>query len=210
MPSNNLLIVGAGGHAKVVYDTARLKWSSLSITFFDELAKAGTELWGKSVHNSLEQLTPSSFIVAIGDNKTRLRLFERLLAKGFAPATVLHPSAIISEMASVGQGTYVGPLAVVNADAQVGDNCIINSGAIVEHDCIVQSHSHISVGVHLGGKTKIQEGCLFGISASSLPSVQIGKWSVVGAGAVVTRDVADYSTVIGVPAKPIGDKKVEV
>ena len=206
MSSNELLIVGAGGHAKVVFDIVRLNKSFTSISFFDEMAPKGKELFGKPVHNCIDQLAPSSFIVAIGDNKTRLRLFEQLVENGFAPITVLHPSAIISQLASMGNGTYVGPLAIVNADAQIGDNCIINSGAIVEHDCHVESHAHISVGAHLGGKTEIHEGSLFGISASSLPCTKIGKWSVVGAGALVTRDVAAYSTVVGVPANPLGEK----
>jgi sugar O-acyltransferase (sialic acid O-acetyltransferase NeuD family) len=141
--------------------------------------------------------------LGIGCNRTRLGLFERLLAEGHTIVTVVHPSAVVASGSVLGAGCYVGPLAVVHTDAQVGRACIVNSGAVVEHDSVLGDGVHVSPRAALGGNVTLGDCAHVGLGASVLPGVNIGARSVVGAGAVVLADVPPDTTVVGVPARPL-------
>ncbi len=203
MNKDDLVIVGASGHAKVVFDIADTLATYNILAFIDEFVEDGGEFFGIPVRNSLDGIQPCSFVIAIGDNQARKRLFNDLVSKLFQPVSLIHPSAVVSTHSSVAPGTVICPKAVVNANATVGENCIVNTGAIIEHDCVIGAHSHISVGVCLAGNVHVGEGTLIGVSAAARPRAQIGQWSIVGAGAVVTRDIPDHCTAIGIPAKPL-------
>lgn len=103
--------------------------------------------------------------------------------------------------ASLQAGVVVLAGAVINAGATIDDDVIVNTGSIVEHDCQVGSHAHIAPGCCLGGEARIGEGTLLGIGSRILPGIKVGVWCVVGAGAVVTKDVEDFATVVGIPAR---------
>jgi sugar O-acyltransferase (sialic acid O-acetyltransferase NeuD family) len=146
------------------------------------------------------------FHVSIGSNEARARCFVRALKSGLAPATLVHPTAVISPAAFVGEGTVVMPRAVVNPDARIGKDCIINTAAVIEHDCQIGDHVHISPGVVLSGAVAVGSFAHIGAGAIALPGAQIGEGAVVGAGAVVLRSVPAWATVVGVPAKLICTK----
>lgn len=203
MSKKDLIIVGAGGHAKVVFDVADSLAAYNVIYFISEIPSAEKQLLGIPILGGVQELKPCSFVVAIGDNLVRRRLFTEMLGRGFMPVTLQHSSASISKFSSIASGTVILPHAVINAGSEIGENCIINSAAVVEHDCKVASHSHISVGARLAGNVRVEEGVLLGVSSTVIPSRNIGEWSTVGAGAVVTRDVEAHSTVVGIPAKPL-------
>ncbi len=137
-------------------------------------------------------------IIAIGDNRNRKQVAERINHK---PGEAVHGSAKVSHHAFLGEGTVVMPSVIVNADAVTGKHCILNSACIIEHDCVLEDYVHIGPKSALGGEVKIGEGTLIGMGAIILPQVTVGRWCIVGAGAVVTRDVPDYSVVMGVPAR---------
>jgi sugar O-acyltransferase (sialic acid O-acetyltransferase NeuD family) len=144
------------------------------------------------------------WIVAIGDVTVRRKLLRLLLAApdlAPMPRSVVHPTAFVSPSAVVGPGTYIGPRAVVHARARIGAHCIINSGAVIEHDCAVGENTHIAPGAVLGGSAKVGHDALIGLGCRILPGLSVGHRATVGAGAVVTKPVADHTTVTGVPAQ---------
>jgi sugar O-acyltransferase (sialic acid O-acetyltransferase NeuD family) len=207
-----LLVYGAGGHGLVVADAAAAAgWRVLGYADNNPKAKAGGP-WPLLSAQALAELGEPgepgdpgvAAIVAIGDNLHRQRLAQELVQQGRTLATVIHPGARVSSLASLGRGVYVGPGAIINAGAEVGDGAIINSGAIVEHHCRIGPYAHLAPGAALGGNVRIGALTLIGLGARVLPVVGIGERCIIGAGAVVIRDVGDGHTLVGVPARPIG------
>lgn len=201
-----LTILGASGHGKVVAETALASdWSE--VEFYDRAwpdkqrvgrwAIAGDDaaLWAELTHKD-------GVVVAIGENRTRFVLLERLRHSGAKLASIVHPMACISESATLGQGTVAMAGSIVNADAVVGMGGILNTGCSVDHDCILGEAVHISPGAHLAGDVHVGDRSWIGIGAAVRQGVRIGSGVIVGAGAVVVSDVADGLTVIGVPARP--------
>lgn len=203
-----VLILGAGGHAKVVLWILRASGR-------DAAAVVGrlsdpTNGFGEVpvIPGDDEALARAkdaglSFIVAIGDNQRRRLLYERFLSEGIPASCAVHPTAVIAADAEYGSGSVVGATAVLAPNAKVGANTIINTGAIVEHDCCVGNHVHVAPGVRMGGHVHVEDEALVGIAAVLLPGVQVGRSALVGAGAVVLGDVSAGDTVVGVPAKPL-------
>lgn len=205
IPTNALVIWGAGGHGKVVLDIAGSTGHFEQTVFLDDdLRKSGLSFCGCPVvggPDELYRLAGSYFIVAVGNNNRRAKCYARAFGSGLFPATIVHPTAAISISARIGAGTVVMPGAVINADAVIEENCIINSGAIVEHDCSVGAHVHIAPRAVLGGGVNVGTSAHVGIGAVVLPGARIGNESVVGAGAVVLREAPAHCTVVGVPSK---------
>jgi sugar O-acyltransferase (sialic acid O-acetyltransferase NeuD family) len=203
-----LWLWGAGGHGKVVLDIARAMNRFDSIAFLDDdPRRAGAEFCGCPVFPTREQARRGAIVIAIGSNQTRARCAALARERGWEPATLVHPSAIISPSARLGAGTVVMPRAVVNAGAVIGDNCIINTAAVVEHDCRIGDHVHLSPGVVLGGAVRVESFVHMGLGSIALPGSVIEACAVVGAGAVVLRAVPRGETVVGIPARSIGDVK---
>ena len=152
------------------------------------------------IRSFLRNAPDGYFVIAIGDNATRRRLYLATLPQA-APFSPRSFAAVTDHTAMLGKGVQILHHVVVNAGAVIGDNVIINTGAIIEHDCIVGAHSHIAPGAILTGGVRIGEGVLVGAGAVLLPGVTIGDWAVVGAGSVVTKDVAAGAVVKGNPAR---------
>ena len=141
------------------------------------------------------------FVVAIGDNRIRASIFERLASRGGIPLTVVHPNAVVSSRASLGPGTVVMAGAIVNPGARIGSNCILNTGCSVDHDCVVGDHVHLCPGVRLAGTVRIGEHTLLGTGSCVTPGRSIGSGTLVGAGSVVVRDLPDNCLAHGNPAR---------
>ena len=202
-----IVVVGAGGHAKVVLESLASSGVHDIVGLTDpDQSKWGTllggypVLGGDDVLPTLRSEGVDGAIIALGENRLRARLFERAIAFGFKMVNAMHPHSWVSPSAQIGDGVAVMAGAVINANAQIGDNVIINTGATVDHDCCIGNHAHIAPGCHLGGNVQVGVGTLVGIGSSVIPDKRIGQWSIVGAGAVVVRDLPDNCVAIGVPA----------
>jgi len=204
----NLLVLGAGGHGKVVADAARATGRWQEIAFLDDRAPGLGSVLGYSVVGdvgSAGRLTGrfSCAVVAVGDARRRLELIDELERDGYSVAVIVHPRASVSPFASLATGTVVMAGAVINPDASVGRGGIINSGACVDHDCRLGDGVHICPGVSLAGNVTVGDRTWIGIGSCARQGVTIGRDVVVGAGATVVSDVGDGLTVVGTPARPL-------
>lgn len=208
MPTDLVTLLGAGGHAKVVYDAIlSAKIAVRVVVRDDDLSLRDAPFFEVRVAapiGELEALTEWVHI-GIGSNGVRLDLAARLAAARKRLLTIIHPAAIVSTRCNIAPGVFVAARAVIAPSASVEECAIINHGAVVDHDCLVGRGVHVAPGAILGGDVNLGEGAVVGAGAVVLPGVSIGKWAVVGAGAVVNRSVPERETVYGVPAKRKSD-----
>ena len=200
--TNRLIIVGSGGHGKVIADNA-LKNGYTDINFVDDNAVGicmGFPIIGKCC--DLEKLNDgkTDFIIGIGNNSIRKIISERYDVNWIS---LVHPSAQIAFGVSLGAGAVIMAGAVINSFAIIGKHCIINTHAVIEHDNIIKDFVHISPNVALGGKVYIDELTHIGIGATIQNNVYIHRECIVGAGAVVVKDIERTGTYVGVPARKI-------
>jgi sugar O-acyltransferase (sialic acid O-acetyltransferase NeuD family) len=202
-----LAILGASGHGRVIADAALAAgWET--VAFYDDAwpavsASGPWQVVGRTADLRRDAAQLDGAVVGIGDNVTRLIKLRELLAGGALLVSVVHPDAVVSTRAEVGQGSVLLGGAVLNPFARLGRGCILNSGASVDHDCQLADGVHVSPGAHLGGGVRVGEASWIGIGASVIQGISIGAGATVGAGAAVVDDVADGATVVGVPARPV-------
>lgn len=200
-----LAILGASGHGKVIADAAeQLGWKT--INFFDDAWPGIEENGPWSVKGNTEALIASlsafdGVVVGIGNNRIREDKQSKLALAGAKLVSVIHPAAVISPHASIGAGSVVFANSVVNPCAVVGAGVIVNTGAVVEHDCVVGDFAHISPNAVLAGGVTVGHQTWVGACASLRQLISIGEGSIVGMGAVVTKDVEPGLTVLGNPAR---------
>ncbi len=209
--TQRILIIGAGGHGQVVADILLQAITGGSncrpIGYLDDNPhRHGQRLLGLPVMGPLAALADiphDGIVIAIGDNHTRAHLFAELTARGERLVSAIHPSAIIAADVVIGPGTMICAGVIVNPGSVIGANVILNTGCTIDHHNQIGDHAHIAPGVHTGGEVVIGTGALIGIGAIVMPRRRVGSWSIVGAGALVQRDVTDAATVVGIPARPL-------
>ena len=205
-----LVIVGAGGHGKVVLDILRAAGRYEPVGFVDaDTRLSGTKVGGlpvvgpTNVLPKLRQQRVRHAIIAIGDNRTRHRYAALLESEGFELVSAVHPTAFVSPTARLGKNVVIGPNASVVTEARVGDGAIVNTGAIVEHECEVGEAAHVAPAACLAGRVRVGAFAFIGIGAQVIPCISVGDGVTVGAGAVVIEDVPAGTTVVGVPARVV-------
>jgi UDP-N-acetylbacillosamine N-acetyltransferase len=207
---NEIVVVGAGGHARVVADVIRLTGTFNIYGFVDQGAARNAEGFaGARIIGGDEDLDDvlgsgvAHAAVAVGDNEARMRIGEDLLRRGFQLPVLIHPTAVIAGDVMMGKGTLICAGAIINPASKIGRFAIINTAASVDHDCHISDATHIAPGAHLGGHVAVGERTLIGLGASIKPGLHIGARVTIGVGSAVVKDVADGATVIGVPARVI-------
>ncbi|MGG4144501.1 acetyltransferase [Paenibacillus algorifonticola] len=213
--ANKVVVVGGGGHAKVIIDILQTSGNYEVVGFTSQSDKerslCGTPYLGDD--STLEELYRSgiqSFFTAVGDNKIRRKIFDRLVEMGFKSVNAISPFACVSSYATIGEGVIIMPGAIINAYACIGDNVIINTKASVDHDCCIGSHVHIAPGSTIAGSVSIGEGTFIGAGSTLIPGIEVGGWSVIGAGSVVISNIPSNVKVVGVPAKKYINKDGEL
>ncbi len=205
------VIVGAGGHGRVVLDILLRAGQHDVIGFVDsDPDVTGRRVDGQLIHGDpsilpklRDELDVHGAIVAIGDNGVRRNFADQIERLGLTLVNAIHPSANLARNVTLGTNTVIAAGALVCAHCQVGDSVILNTGCIVDHESMVGTASHICPGARLAGRVTVGAGAFVGIGATIIQNVRIGCEAVVGGGAVVIRDVAPLSTVVGVPAREI-------
>ena len=197
--TEQVILLGGSGHAKVVIDCIRAA-GDIPVGILDDGVAPGASVLGVPVLGKTSQwhdFCQHSFIIAIGNNAVRERLAAQLQVRWYR---AVHPRAVVSPHATLGEGSVVMPGAVINAGAAVGNHCIINTCAVVEHDCQLEDYVHISPSAALGGTVCVGKGCHIGIGAVVRNNLSICGGCVIGAGAAVVKNITEAGTYIGIPA----------
>jgi sugar O-acyltransferase (sialic acid O-acetyltransferase NeuD family) len=191
-----MILYGASGHAKVIADI--LKANGIDITkLFDDNDQIKS-LSGINVVKPYQ--TKEKLIISIGNNAIRKKIVE---TNNFRYGVAIHPTAIVSPSAVIGEGTVVMQGAIIQADAIIGKHCIINTGATVDHECKIEDYAHISPNSSLCGNVKVGEGSWIGAGTTIIPGIKIGSWSTIGAGSTVINNINSNMVAVGCPCKII-------
>ena len=206
----DVIIIGAGGHGRVVLEILRLARQHNPVGFVDaDAGRVGLEagglpiLGGINLLPKLRRQSARGVIVAIGDNRVRQRYAQAAVDAGFELVNAVHPAAVVSPTAVLGRNVVVAALAVVGTDAKVADSAIINTSAVVDHECEIGEAAHICPGAMLAGRVRVGQRAFVGLGAKVIPCLQVADDATVGAGAVVLADVPAGATVVGVPARVV-------
>lgn len=205
------VVLGAGGHAKVVLDIMRQRRMCIC-GLTDSCAAEGENCLGYPIlgtDDKLPLLLKEGVVNAavgighVGDPTARNSVYAYAKGLGFRFPNLFHPSAVISVSCKMQEGIVVAPKAVINADAAVGNICIINTSAVVEHDAFLEDGVHIAPGAVVLGGAFIGENTFVGAGSVVLQGIRIGKNCVIGAGSVVLQDIEDDCVAAGTPARVI-------
>ena len=204
-----VIVLGAGGHAKVLIDVLRIKAITIVGITSIELQDINRKLNGINIIGNDDVIfsyTPESVhlvngIGYTGKTEKRRKLFEFFKGKGYSFAGVIHPSAVISHDVQMDEGVQVMAGAVIQAGSKIEKNTIINTKVSVDHDCVIGSHVHLAPGVTISGGVQVADDVHIGAGATIIQGIRIGKKCLIGAGSLVLNDVKDGVTVFGAPAR---------
>ena len=196
---NKIVIIGAGGHGRVVADIAKA-CGYKEILFLDD---ADRILAVGKVSDFAKYKDDASFVVAIGNSKIREKIQSQLLDYGCEIVTLKHPLAVIGSNVLFGIGTVVMPGVVINNGSRIGDGVILNTSCSVDHDNVIGDYCHVSVGAHLAGTVHVKEHTWIGAGAVVSNNINVCNECMIGAGAVVIKNIEESGTYVGVPARRI-------
>jgi len=205
-----LLLIGAGGHCKVILDLL-LKTKKYKISgIIDLKERVGESIFGIKIIGTDSLLSSffkkgirSCFISmgSIGDPGLRVKLFNNAKKIGFIFPNLISPNALISPKVVLGEGNYIAPGAIINADTRIGDNCIINTGAIVDHDCKIGNFVHLAPGSVLNGGVCVGNYSHIGAGSTVIQNIKIGEKTIVGAASLVIKNISNNKVAYGSPCR---------
>ena len=202
-----LVVIGAGGHARVVIDAIEKEGRFAVAGVLDDAASPGTEFLGYRILGGREVIdqpgTPRRAVVAIGAAAARGAWLAHLMDLGYELPVVVHPRAEVGRGVELGAGTVLLAGAVVNTGARLGRGVIVNTGASVDHDCLLGDLVHVAPGARLAGNVRVGQRAHIGIGACVIQGLELGADVIVGAGAAVVNTIPAGTTVVGVPARPV-------
>lgn len=198
--------MGCSGHAFVVLDACKSIGKKVHY-YCDEREKFNNpfhlKYLGDESKKDFDWEEVNDFILGIGDNSIRKKVYQLLEKKKKRILNIIHNSSSVSEFSKIGKGTFVSSGVVINALSQIGFNCIINTGAIIEHECIIGNHTHIAPGAVLLGNVKVGNNCFIGSNAVVKENTVIENNVIIGSGSVVLNNVLKNTTLVGNPGKKI-------
>ena len=206
LSKNKTLVWGGGSCLKLIRPYLHRIGRDADFIFSD-VGKPRTisDLLANPIHDLVEAAQEcDAYVVCIGGShglrRSELSIY---LEQSFSlrPLQLVHPTAYICETVDVPDSIIVMPNAVINSFVDIQRDCMINTSAVVEHECCLGKGVHLMGSAVITGRVTIEDYATIGSNATVLPDLNIGAQSFVGAGAVVTKNVDAFSTVIGVPAK---------
>jgi sugar O-acyltransferase (sialic acid O-acetyltransferase NeuD family) len=211
-----LVIIGAGGLGREVawlvadINSRKREWDFIG--FVDDGVQGQTPE-GYTVLGTLDYFFELSshpwVVVAIADSQVRKAITQRLHTQGINIATLIHPSVSMSDFVQIGSGTIICSGTIITTNVSIGEANIINLGCRIGHDTLLEDFVSLMPATNLAGEVKVGEGCYFGLSSCVINRTNIGKWSIIGAGATVISNIPDYSVAVGVPARVIKHRDME-
>lgn len=208
-----IVILGAGGHAKVVIEIFRAAGETIAYCVANAMPVGGVVLGVPVVFGEdepLVRLRSEGYFrahVAIGANPIREKLCNRLKGLGFTLTSAIHPRSVLSPTATIGPGTAIMAGAVVNACTSIGEGAIVNTGATIDHDCKIGNYAHVAPQCGIAGTVSVGSLAFLGVGTKVIPGINIGDKTTTGAGAVVVRDLPGESLAVGVPARIVQKNK---
>lgn len=199
-----VIIVGVGGHGKVVADIIKLNGDEV-IGYIDDKSPELLPEYNIIGNTDSIGIEDCWYFVSIGNCDIR----ERLMSKEAKWYTAIHPTAIIAEGVEICEGTCVMANVVINPGAFIGRGVIVNTATTVDHDCQIHDYVHIAPGVHISGTVKIDKGTWIGVGSIVSNNINICGGCMIGAGTVVVNDINEAGTYVGVPAKKIRGRENE-
>ena len=203
MSDKKIILVGYSGHGLVVADTAienKLNVIGYTEKSINEANPFMFEYWGNELNQDFKGWgLDVSFILGVGDNILREKIYKHILKNGKKVITLINSSSSISNFAAIGDGVFINRNVTINAFAKIGSNVILNTGCIVEHECEIHDNVHIAPGAVLAGNVKVGSGSFIGSNSVIKQGVEIGKNVIVGAGTVVLNDISDGNKIAGNP-----------
>lgn len=203
--NKKLVIIGAGSLGVMALDTALNEgiYSLKEIFFIDDDKEIGEKIYEVPVIGGINKLKcldvkKHNFIIAIANNIIRKKIAEN---HNLSYINIIHPSAVISKFAILGVGNIILPNVSIDPETIIQNHVIINKNTSLGHNVKMESFTQASPGCQLGGI--VGEGTFVGLGATILPNVKVGRFSTIGAGAVVTEEISDNCTAVGIPAKVI-------
>lgn len=196
-----IIIIGASGHGRAVQCAVNASRDYVFFGFADDDSRKKNTIG--TIARMSTYYSTHYFVVAIGDNEIRQKIYRSMKRKGARFINVIHPTAVIEAGVQLGEGIMVGGQAYINRGARIGDNTIINTGVIIEHDTSVGSHVHVAPGVVTGGTVRIGDGAWVGLGSLVRNNISIGSNCFIGMGSNVVSDTVEGYMYYGNPAKKI-------
>lgn len=203
---NKVVLLGGGGHCKVVIDHLQLNGTKIIGILDDNPKAAGRKILGCRVIGPIEQLADlkneAEFaVIAVTDPAIRMKFAEICCDIGFEVTGYIHPAAVISASATIAPTAQIGAGAIINPEVIIKEHAVINTQTVVEHDCWVGPYCHIAPSVSLMGNVHVGSLTLIGASSVVIPNLRIGSKVIVGAGAIIVKNIEDNSKYVSTPAK---------
>ena len=211
-----IIIIGAGGHAKILIDALLMLDKKIIGIVDKDIDKLGVSILGIPIigddttilNYPMDKVSLVNGIGSIKHTNIRKNLYEKFKKIGYSFSRVIHPSAVIARNVELGEGGQVMAGVVIQTGSSIGCNSVINTRAIIDHDCVIGQHVHIAPGSVLSGGVKIGNEVHVGTGTTIIQNVHIGSRSTIGAGSVVVQNIPEDVVALGVPAKVVKHIKI--
>lgn len=214
--AQKVVIIGAGGFAREVLDIFDAcnkvggDYEVLGYIVESKYGEKGEIINGKPILGDFDWFERNDqeifAVCGVGAPEHKFRLTNIALALGVPFNNVIHPSAILTDLISIGDGVIIAAGCILTNQIQIGNHVHINLDSTIGHDCIIEEFTTIAPGVHVSGRVTLGKGTYIGTGSAIIERLNIGEWSVIGAGSVVVRDIAPNTTSVGIPAKVIKER----